>query len=224
MLIFKPDTCCVDTTITLEVEALIKAVQTADSTAELTSATQNLANARSIYAIPNLLEILGFNNPGAALAAIDGLVSLGEKAVPALLTNLDKYNYGARGWGVRALALIGDVRGLETLENTLRDDIGPSVRRAAAIGLGKLNLAELSREQQEIIRLRSLTALEAGCHDAEWVVRYAVTVGFESSTLQNPQKKELTLRAQRALQYLSKSTIPVIKERANLALHNINQL
>ena len=54
--------------------------------------------------------------------------------------NLDGYNYGARAWAVRALAGIGDVRGLEVLEDALAQDIGPSVRRAAARGLGQLQM------------------------------------------------------------------------------------
>nr|YP_009530857.1 phycocyanin alpha phycocyanobilin lyase [Paulinella micropora]AXY63546.1 phycocyanin alpha phycocyanobilin lyase [Paulinella micropora] len=220
--IFKPDTLCVDNSKMSEIEYLIRSVEAADSADALTNATKNLVNATSIHAIPTLIRILGFNNPGAALQAVDGLVALGENAVLPLLTKIDSYNYGARGWSIRALALIGDVRGLEILEQALREDIGPSVRRAAAKGLGNLKLIGLPRDQQDLIRIRSLTALEAGCHDAEWAVRYAVIVGLESSILHNPAKLEFTLRAQRALQYLSLANISVIRERAKLAIQNIS--
>ena len=42
--------------------------------------------------------------PGAALAAVDGLIAIGPEAVPPLLGTLDARNYGARAWAVRALA------------------------------------------------------------------------------------------------------------------------
>ena len=66
-------------------------------------------------AIATLVQVLGFNNPGAAVAAVDGLIALGSPAVEPLLSRLDPRNYGARAWAVRALAGIGDVRGLELL-------------------------------------------------------------------------------------------------------------
>ena len=74
---------------------------------------------------------------------------------------------------------LGDVRGLEVLEDALGRDIGPSVRRAAARGLGQLQLAVLPPQQRQPIAARCLEALLAGCGDGEWVVRYAVVVGLE---------------------------------------------
>jgi phycocyanobilin lyase beta subunit len=100
--------------------------------------------------------------------------------VEPLLSNLDPRNYGARAWAVRALAGIGDVRGLELLEEALANDVGPSVRRAAACGLGRLRLAELADRERGSVRERALSGLLAGCADGEWVVRYAVAVGLES--------------------------------------------
>ena len=52
-------------------------------------------------------------------------------------------------------------------------------RRAAARGLGQLQLAGLPPRQRQPIAARCLEALLAGCGDGEWVVRYAVVVGLE---------------------------------------------
>nr|YP_002049260.1 phycocyanin alpha phycocyanobilin lyase; CpcF [Paulinella chromatophora]ACB43050.1 phycocyanin alpha phycocyanobilin lyase; CpcF [Paulinella chromatophora] len=203
---------------------LISAVKKSDNTLDLISTTRTLAKARTVDGIPTLLEVLGFNNPGAAIAAVDGLVALGEKAVIPLLTNLDQYNYGARAWGIRALALIGDVRGIEVLEIALKDDIAPSVRRAAARGLGNLNLMPLLPAEQILIEERCLIALETGCHDAEWIVRYAVVVGLECCTLKNCKGLQSIKRARRALKYLYGTSEKVVKERSNLALKRLATL
>ena len=169
--------------------ALIRAVEEADSATGLLSASAALA--RHLAACPeppqaailSLVEVLGFNNPGAAVAAVDGLIACGEAAVEPLLANLDAHNYGARAWAVRALAGIGDVRGLELLEQALGQDIGPSVRRAAARGLGQLRCGDLEGPVRAEVRGRALAALEAASADGEWVVRYAVVVGLESLAL-----------------------------------------
>jgi len=162
------------------VAALVEAVQRADSALGLLQATQALAAAAHPDAAACLVEVLGFNNPGAAVAAVDGLIAIGEPAVDTILANIDGYNYGARAWAVRALAGIGDERGLAVLEDALGQDIGPSVRRAAARGLGQLRLAGLPAEERGPIAARCLAALLAGCGDGEWVVRYAVVVGLEA--------------------------------------------
>ena len=163
----------------LPVADLVAAVQRADSALGLLQATQALAAAAHPEGAACLVEVLGFNNPGAAVAAVDGLIAIGEPAVATILANIDGYNYGAWAWAVRALAGIGDVRGLEVLEDALGQDIGPSVRRAAARGLGQLQLAGLPPQQRQPIAARCLEALLAGCGDGEWVVRYAVVVGLE---------------------------------------------
>ena len=163
----------------------IRAVREATSAETLLQATRNLAcsdhgDGADPEVIGCLVEVLGFNNPGAAVAAVDGLIQLGPAAVEPLLSRLDPRNYGARAWAVRALAGIGDVRGLELLEEALASDVGPSVRRAAACGLGRLRLTELADEVRDNVRERALCGLLAGCADGEWVVRYAVAVGLES--------------------------------------------
>ena len=46
------------------------------------------------------------------MASVIGLIRIGKEAVKLHLLTLDTPNYGARAWAVRALAGIGDVRGL----------------------------------------------------------------------------------------------------------------
>jgi len=213
------------------VTPLIQAVEQADTATALLDATTCLAShlaggdPPAPAAIAALVQVLGCNNPGAAVAAVDGLIACGEAAVAPLLDNLDAHNYGARAWAVRALAGIGDVRGLELLEQALGGDIGPSVRRAAARGLGQLRSGALPDQERCEVLERSLTALEAAAGDGEWVVRYAVVVGLESLALDlvpESGSSEGALRA-RALQTLTLLNDPdqdttVVPLRANQAL------
>lgn len=171
-------------------------------------------------AIACLVEVLGFNNPGAAVAAVDGLIALGAAAVEPLLQRLDPRNYGARAWAVRALAGIGDVRGLELLEEALASDVGPSVRRAAACGLGNLRLENLAETERPALRARALEALVAGGRDGEWVVRYAVAVGLETLVQRMQPSDEECQRAAQALEALAHSDTedtPVVRLRASMA-------
>jgi phycocyanobilin lyase beta subunit len=217
------------------VSSLIEAVEQADTSTALLVATTRLSshlvggNPPAPAAIAALVQVLGFNNPGAAVAAVDGLIACGEAAVAPLLDNLDAHNYGARAWAVRALAGIGDVRGLELLEQALAGDIGPSVRRAAARGLGQLRSDALPAQERREVLERALTALEAAAADGEWVVRYAVVVGLESLALAlTPESggSDGELR-QRALQTLTLLSQPdqdttVVPLRANQALGRLN--
>ena len=167
---------------------LMQAVEQADSAEELLRATVALAAVAEPEAAGTLVEVLRFNNPGAAVAAVDGLIAIGDSAVPALL-ELDASNYGARAWAVRALAGIGAVEGMAVLEEALATDVGPSVRRAAARGLGQLRLETLPETVRDSTLLRCLQALEAGSADGEWVVRYAVVVGLERLALPEPAQR-----------------------------------
>ena len=170
------------------------------------------------------MEVLGFNNPGAAVAAVDGLIGLGPGAVDALL-QLDPENYGARAWAVRALAGIGDVRGLELLVDALGTDVAASVRRAAAKGLGALRLGDLEPARQAAIQARCLDALLAATADGEWVVRYAVVVGLEglakASPLDPAAHGALKAGLQR-LQVVSAENPTVVQLRAQLALDHLS--
>ena len=213
------------------VSSLIQAVEQADTATALLAATTRLAshlaggNPPAPAAIAALVQVLGFNNPGAAVAAVDGLIACGETAVAPLLDNLDAHNYGARAWAVRALAGIGDVRGLELLEQALGGDIGPSVRRAAARGLGQLRCGNLPAEERREVQERALTALETAAGDGEWVVRYAVVVGLESlirdlTPETNSSERDLRERALQTLTLLSNpdQDTTVVPLRANQAL------
>jgi len=211
-----------------QVADLIEAVRRADSALGLLQATQALAATAHPDGAACLVEILGFNNPGAAVAAVDGLVAIGTPAVETILTNIDGYNYGARAWAVRALAGIGDVRGLEVLEDALGKDIGPSVRRAAARGLGQLQLESLSEAERSSSLNRCLAVLLDGCRDGEWVVRYAVIVGLEHlarswfSVLQAPDQASLRQALQR-LKDNPEEEAPVVQLRAALALQRLEE-
>lgn len=205
--------------------ALIEAVEAAATAQDLLEASRQLAAAlhpgSEPAAIHCLVKVLGFNNPGAAVAAVDGLVAAGAAAVGPLLDGLDDHNYGARAWAVRALAGIGDVRGLELLEQALGQDIGPSVRRAAARGLGQLQLVSLSPQQQADIRERCLVALEQASRDGEWVVRYAVVVALECLVLPMPPLDDRRQRGLLVLQRLHDAGLEdalVVRQRSALAL------
>lgn len=211
------------TTISPELREALAAVDAATTSIELMSATADLVRCHELGAVPKLLEVIGYNNPALAGLAVGGLVALGPAASPLILEKLDPNNYGARAWAVRALADIGDACALEMLIQTLGQDIGPSVRRAAAKGLGKLQLsAELSRAKtQEDQCIRALVLAQ---HDREWAVRYAVIVSLERRLLDPacPQSPRATGR--QALQNLAdddQEDVKVVRLRAELALHRL---
>ena len=159
---------------------LIRAVEQADSSEGLLNAVKALAAADSKQAIPTLITILGYNNPGAAVSAVDGLIQLGEAAVLPLLEQLDGYNYGARAWAVRALAGIGDPRGLEVLLDAAANDFALSVRRAAVRGLGTICWELMPAEQVLEAQIRAVKTLLQASQDPEWVVRYAAAGGLQA--------------------------------------------
>jgi phycocyanobilin lyase subunit beta len=163
-----------------EVQTLIQAVDEATSTNDLVSAVENLAKLRTPEATTKLIEALNYNNPGAAVAAVDGLIQIGEPAVQPILELLDNYNYGARAWAVRALAGIGDPRGIEIILDAALNDFAMSVRRAAAKGLGSLQWDQLAVKDRIEAQQRCGEALMKITSDAEWVVRYAAIAGLQS--------------------------------------------
>ncbi|WNZ46530.1 HEAT repeat domain-containing protein [Leptolyngbya boryana CZ1] len=161
--------------------SLIQAVDAADSAYALLKAVQNLADAKLEGAIPTLVASLSYNNPGAAVAAVEGLIELGEPAVAPLLEQLDGHNYTARAWAIRALAGIGDPRGLVTLLGVATADFSLSVRRAAAKGLGTMKWHWFPENLLEIAQEEALEALIfVARQDEEWVVRYSAIVGLQA--------------------------------------------
>jgi len=220
-----------------DLSSLVAAVDGAHCAEGLVQATRALAlalapppwgptavNSEMVNAIRTLVGVMGFNNPGAAVAAVDGLMACGPAAVEHLLDGLDNHNYGARAWAVRALAGIGDGRGLDLLEEALQGDIGPSVRRAAARGLGQLRLETLAPESRAPVWNRCLGALEKGSEDDEWVVRYAVVVGLESlgRSPHGPRPAPAALMdCLKQLAQPAREAIPVVRLRAQLALDRL---
>ncbi|MEM9569332.1 MAG: HEAT repeat domain-containing protein [Cyanobacteria bacterium P01_E01_bin.34] len=161
---------------------LIRAIDAADSADAMLDAVEALAEVRSLDAIPTLIEVLGYNNPGAAVAAVDGLIQIGEPAVVPLLELMDGYNYTARSWAVRALAGIGDPRGLHILRDAAMTDFSFSVRRAAAKGLGFVRWEQMSRDEIVPAQGQALDTLLEKVRDEEWIVRYAAVVGLQELT------------------------------------------
>lgn len=203
---------------------LIRAIEEADSKGAMVAAVGHLAAQHHPGAIPTLIRVLGYNNPGAAVAAVDGLVALGEAAVPALLEELDGYNYGARAWAIRALSLIGDPRALDILLETATGDFALSVRRAAAKGLGHLNWDLLPADQVSAAQNQSLQVLIQGTEDPEWVVRYAAVVGLAGLALAIGEASSgvpFATIQQQLQQVIEQDNTLAVQARAKLALINL---
>jgi phycocyanobilin lyase subunit beta len=169
---------------------LLLAIAEADSSTRMVEAVEKLAQARLEAAIPNLITILGYNNPGAAVAAVEGLIAIGKPAVAPLLELLDGYNYGARAWGLRALAGIGDPKAIDLLLDAAENDFALSVRRAAARGLGTIVWEELDPTEIAPAQAKVIEVLLKVSQDHEWVVRYAAITGLQelaiASTISSP--------------------------------------
>jgi phycocyanobilin lyase subunit beta len=165
----------------MSIDSLLRAVEAADSASRLVAAIENLAATKDPAIIPTLIAALGYNNPGAAVAAVDGLIQIGEPAVAPILDQLDGHNYTARAWAIRALAGIGDPRGLVMLLGAATADFALSVRRAAAKGLGSMKWHWFPIDLLEIAQEEALEALLfVAQQDDEWVVRYSAVVGLQN--------------------------------------------
>ena len=204
------------------VQSLIQAVDEADSAEKLVKAVRALAQLQHEEAIPTLTTVLRYNNPGAAIAAVEGLVSLGEVTVPYLLDNIDGYNYGARAWATRVLAGIGDPRALEVLIDAATSDFSFSVRRGAVKGLGNLKWQNLPETDAVSALEKVLLTLATVALDTEWVVRYAAIAGLESFAM-----KQVALRAE-VIEKLTELSMTetefIVKTRILWALENLQIL
>ena len=158
---------------------MLQAIEDADSAVKLADAIKLLAESENLESIPHLIRSLGYNNPGAAVAAVDGLIALGEPSVLPLLELLDGYNYSARAWALRALSGIGDPRSLSLLLDTAQNDFALSVRRAAARGLGTIKWEQMDAADVPTAQAQVLQVLLGICADPEWVVRYSAITGVE---------------------------------------------
>lgn len=162
------------------IEELIRGVALADTPEKMITAVQNLAATQDTAAIPTLIAVFGYNNPAAAAIASAALVNLGEVAVPELLAQIDDYNYGARAYSIRTLAAIADPRALDVLIDAAANDFAPSVRRAAAKGLGSLHWHKLDTAESQTAPKKALETLLLISQDAEWSIRYAAIVGLQA--------------------------------------------
>ena len=208
-----------------DVQQLIEAVNQADSADLLLETVEDLADAQDQSAIPTLVEVLGFNNPGAAVAAVDGLIRIGEPVVPYLLENLDDYNYGARAWATRVFAGVGDPSALDLLLEAAISDFSQSVRRAAAKGLGSIIWSKLPPQEVIPAQQKVLKTLLLATEDAEWVVRYAAIVGLEAlaQTLATTQP-ELLAEITNKFQELTETEVEAaIKARVKYAVSQIER-
>lgn len=159
---------------------LINDVEKADSSIKLLVAVSSLSKACSHESIPTLISVLSYNNPGAAVAAVNGLVKIGKESVPALMEEINNQNYTAKAWAIRALAGIGDPRSVDVLLEAATKDFSPSVRRTAAKGLGEVQWPikpdnALDPRVLEVLE----TLLSISEKDEEWAVRYSAIVGLQ---------------------------------------------
>lgn len=165
------------------IAVLLKEIEEADSAPKLADAVKELAElgaaTMDVAVVPELIRALSYNNPGAAVAAVDGLIAIGEPSVVPLLALLDGYNYSARAWGLRALSGIGDPRSLSLLLDTAQNDFALSVRRAAARGLGTIRWDQMEAEEVPAAQASVLDVLLGTLVDGEWVVRYSAISGIE---------------------------------------------
>ena len=204
------------------VQSLIQAVDEADSAEKLVKAVRALAQLQHEEAIPTLTTVLRYNNPGAAIAAVDGLISLGEVTVPYLLENIDGYNYGARAWATRVLAGIGDPRALEVLIDAATSDFSFSVRRGAVKGLGNLKWQNLPETETVSALEKVLQTLATVALDTEWVVRYAAIAGLQSFGISQVSFREKVI--QKLTEFNTIETEFIVKTRILWALENLQIL
>lgn len=195
-------------------DQLIRAVTLADTPEKMVAAVKNLAAVPDVAAIPTLIAVFGYNNPAAATVAVAALTAMGAVAVPQLLS-LDDYNYGARAYSIRTLAAIGDPRALEVLITAAATDFAPSVRRAAARGLGNLDWHQLDSPHRETGLKTALETLLLISQDSEWSIRYAAVVGLQALARIPDLQPPIHSRLQ---QMLTTDEEKAIRARVQLAL------
>ena len=207
-----------------QLQPLLDNLHSAGTAETVRFAVEDIAAAQLVEAVPILIEVLGYNNPGAAVAAVDGLINIGEPAVMPLMELLDGFNYGARAWALRALAGIGDPRGIDLLVKAAVEDFALSVRRAAARGVGKLHWQEFAGEGDRLAaQSKALNTLIQVCDDPEWVVRYAAVTGLEAlgQALESQLADERPHLIARLEAVVHGDETPALQARAKLALQRV---
>ena len=204
------------------VTVLLKEIEDADSAPKLADAVKELAAVgvatRDYSVVPHLVQALGYNNPGAAVAAVDGLIAIGEPAVVPLLALLDGYNYSARAWGLRALSGIGDPRALLLLLDTAQNDFALSVRRAAARGLGTIRWELMDEDEVPAAQAAVLDVLLGTLGDEEWVVRYSGISGVERLMMQVRSGETRMYAIDRLSEVAAQDEDLTVRARASLAI------
>jgi phycocyanobilin lyase beta subunit len=201
-------------------QPLLKAIEDAANAIQLADAVKALAEQAIPETAPDLIRALNYNNPGAAVAAVDGLITIGEPAVQPLLELLDDYNYGARAWALRALSGIGDPRSLSLLLETAKNDFALSVRRAAAKGLGSIRWEKMAPDQIASAQQQCTEVLLGLCDDPEWVVRYAAISALESLGQVEILRSGIHQRLQ---QVFAEDGDAGVRSRAQLAVQRLTQ-
>jgi phycocyanobilin lyase subunit beta len=207
------------------IQKLIEAVDKADSVDRLLDAVEALAQTRDEAAIPTLIDVLRYNNPGAAVAAVDGLINIGEAVIPQLIVNLDDYNYGARAWAIRVFAGVGDPIALDLLLNAASTDFSLSVRRAAARGLGFIKWTKLPEAERLPAQIKVLKTLLFSSGDGEWVVRYSAIVALQElfSAIADSKPELVQQILEKLAEIVRTDPEIVVSKRAKLALQKLNQ-
>jgi len=204
------------------VSLLLKEIEDADSAPKLADAVKELAvlgvATQDYSVVPYLVQALGYNNPGAAVAAVDGLIAIGEPAVVPLLALLDGYNYSARAWGLRALSGIGDPRALLLLLDTAQNDFALSVRRAAARGLGTIRWELMDEAEVPAAQAAVLDVLLGTLGDGEWVVRYSGISGVERLMMQVRSGETRMYAIDRLSEVAAQDEDLTVRSRASLAI------
>ncbi|QCS50685.1 HEAT repeat domain-containing protein [Picosynechococcus sp. PCC 11901] len=201
----------------MTVDVLIRAVNNPTSAQDLVKNVAQLAATKDEQAIPTLVEVLKFNNPGAAVAAVNGLINIGEAVVPYLLENVDGYNYGARAWMLRIFAGIGDPRALDLLIEAANKDFAFSVRRSAAKGLGNIQWHKVPDSEREVQQQKVCDCLFLALEDGEWVVRYGAIAGLEGLSQAIPEAKKIVIK-NKLTEFLTTEPEAAIRARIQKAI------
>lgn len=204
-----------------QAQELICAVEQANSPPRLIAAVRTLAAAQVEAGISTLIAVLGYNNPTAAVLAVEGLTKLGTAAVQPLIEQLDEYNYGARAYAIRALAAIADPRALDVLLTQGATDFAPSVRRAAAKGLGTLCWSKLAPRERQSAQAKALQTLLSISQDSDWSIRYAAVVGLQALSTTPDLTQQIQAHFEQMIQI---DADLAVRARVQLARNNYQQL
>jgi len=140
---------------------MIEQLEQAQTPQQLRVALENIIATRNPDYLPVLIRSLRCTDSAICDLIVAGLVSFGEAAVPVLLEQLDDHDYAARYQGLRALVELAHPSSFATFVREL-GHFAPSVRRAAAKGLGLLGDP------------RAIPVLITTLDDPDWALRYAV--------------------------------------------------